>query len=64
MPLLGQVRPQHPANRDVLTALVSIAREKGDFAAALRHGRELLTLAREDEHVRAVVSDLEKRRAH
>jgi hypothetical protein len=28
----------------VLTALVSIARDKADFAAALRYAREFLTL--------------------
>ena len=38
---------QHPADRDVLMALVSMARNNGDFAAALRHARELLSLSGE-----------------
>ena len=42
--LLEQTHRQHPADRDILMALVSMARDNGDFAAALRHARELLTL--------------------
>ena len=44
-------------------ALVSIARDTGDFAFALRHARELVTLDPADAHVRALASDLEKRQA-
>ena len=44
MALLDEAHRQHPADRDVLMALVSIARDKGDFATALRHARELVTL--------------------
>ena len=59
----GAAHQQHPADRDVLMALVSIARDKGDFATALRHARELVTLDPADAQLRALVSDLEKRQA-
>lgn len=51
----------HPTDRDLLMALVSIARDSGDFAALLRHARELVTLDPGDGQLRALVSDLEKR---
>jgi sulfatase-like protein len=35
--LLEGAHQRHPADRNVLTALVSIARDNGDFAAALGH---------------------------
>jgi hypothetical protein len=48
---------------DVLTALVSISRNTGDFRTALRHARELGALYPADTRLRALVSDLEKRQA-
>ena len=42
--LLEEAHQQHPADRNILTALVSIARDNGDFAAALRHARELAVI--------------------
>jgi len=36
--------------REILMALVSIARDTGDFALALRHARELVTLDPADAH--------------
>ena len=42
--LLDRTHRQHPADRDVLTALVSIAQDTGDLAAALSHARELAAL--------------------
>jgi predicted CXXCH cytochrome family protein len=62
--LLEQTHQQHPADRSVLMALVSIGRDNGDFAAALRHARELLTLDPADTQLRSLVSDLEKRQTH
>ena len=43
------------------TALVWIARERGDFAAALRHARELAALDPENAQLGALISDLEKK---
>jgi predicted CXXCH cytochrome family protein len=62
--LLEEARQRHPADRDVLAALVSIARGNGDVAAALRHARELLTLDPSNTQLRSLVSDLEKRQPH
>ena len=59
--LLEEAHQQHPADRNVMMALVSIAREKGDFAAALRHARELLTLDPGNAQLQALVSELEKK---
>jgi Flp pilus assembly protein TadD len=64
MAVLDEVHRQHPTDRDVLMALVSIARDTGDFATALRHARELAALDPADIQLRAMVSDLEKRQAH
>ena len=64
MTVLDEAHRQHPADRDVLMALVSIARDTGDFGAALRHARELVTLDPADTRLRALVSDLEKQQPH
>jgi predicted CXXCH cytochrome family protein len=61
MALLEQTHRQHPADRDILMALVSFARDKGDFADALGHARELLTLDPENTQLRALVEELEKK---
>ena len=61
MALLEETHRQHPADRDVLRALVSFARDNGDFSAALRHARELLTLDPGNAQLRALVAELEKR---
>jgi hypothetical protein len=42
-------------------ALVSIARDRGDFVMALRHAREMATLDPADTRLRSLVSDLERR---
>jgi hypothetical protein len=47
----------------VLLALVSIARDNGDAATALRYARDLAALHPTDSQVRAMVTDLEKRQA-
>jgi Flp pilus assembly protein TadD len=62
--ILERAHQKHPADRNVLAALVSIARDTGDFAMALRHARALVTLDPGDTQLRALVSDLEKRQPH
>ena len=59
--LLEKTYRRHPADRDVLTALVSFARDSGDFTAALRYARELLTLDPGNAQLRALVADLERK---
>jgi len=61
--LLEQTHRRHPADKDALVALVSIARDKGDFAKALLYARKLVTLYPGDAQFRALVLDLEERQA-
>ena len=60
--LLERTHRMHPTNPDVLSALVSIARDRGDFAAALTYARELAALYPTDPRIAAMVLELEKRR--
>jgi Flp pilus assembly protein TadD len=59
--LLEDAHQQHPADRNILMALVSFAGDQGDFAAALRHARELLTLDPGNAQLQALVAELEKK---
>jgi predicted CXXCH cytochrome family protein len=61
---LEQAHQQHPADRDVLMALVSIARDQGNFAAALGHARELHVLDPGNAQLKDLISELEQRQAH
>ena len=61
MALLERTQAAHPADRDVLSALVSIAEESGDLVTALRYARVLAELSPSDARLRAFVADLEKR---
>ena len=64
MELLENTHKRHPADRDTLLALVSIARETGDFTTALAHARELVALYPDDMELHMLVLDLEKRQLH
>jgi Flp pilus assembly protein TadD len=55
---------QHPSNRDVLTAPVSIARDNGDSATALLYAQELARLNPADTRLRTLLRELEKSQAH
>jgi predicted CXXCH cytochrome family protein len=59
--LLEETHRRHPADRNVLMALVSISRDKGDLASALRHARELLILDPTNAQLQALVTELEKK---
>jgi Tfp pilus assembly protein PilF len=61
MGLLERTHRRNPSDADVLVALVAIARDRGDIAAALRYARELAGLRPADMQLRALVLDLEKR---
>ncbi len=58
MLLLESAHQRHPADRDILAALVSIAQRQGDRATALRHARELAALDPDDEQMRRLVQQL------
>jgi tetratricopeptide (TPR) repeat protein len=62
--LIEQTHQRHPANRDALLALVSIATETGDLATALRHARELSALFLADVQIELLMRDLERRQPH
>jgi predicted CXXCH cytochrome family protein len=59
--VLERTHRQHPADPDVLTALVSITRQSGDNAKALSYARELTKLYPTDMQLRAMVQDLQNR---
>src|SRR5262249_41909498 len=59
--LLEETHRQHPADRDILMALISFARDKGDFAVALGHARELLTFDPGNTQLQALVTELERK---
>jgi Flp pilus assembly protein TadD len=61
MSLLEPTHQRHPADREVLMALIAIAQSAGDVATALRHPREMAALYPADPQFRKLVSDLEKR---
>lgn len=58
--LLERTQAQHPADRDVLTALILLVRAAGDTAGALRYARALAALNPADARVRQLVRDLEQ----
>jgi Flp pilus assembly protein TadD len=64
MALLERTHQRHPADREVLIALIAIAQTAGDVATALRHAREVAALCPADPQFRKLVSDLEKRQGH
>lgn len=61
MELLDLAHKRHPADRDILMALVSMAHEAGDLSAALLHTRELSRLYPTDTQLRVLVLELERR---
>jgi Tfp pilus assembly protein PilF len=61
--LLERSHRQYPSDGNILTALISITREKEDYTTALRYAHELAGLYPADMQVRAMVMDLERRQA-
>ena len=62
--LLERIHRQHPADRDILVALLAGARGAGDFSAAIAYTRELAQLNPNDPQVKMLLSDLEKQANH
>nr|WP_294577481.1 tetratricopeptide repeat protein [uncultured Rhodopila sp.] len=62
--LLERLHQQHPADPDVLVALVTTARSAGDLPAALLHARELAGLYPGNPQIRMLVLELEKQVSH
>jgi Flp pilus assembly protein TadD len=63
MALLEATHEQHPTNRDVLVALISIARDTGHLEVALRHARELERLDPSNPELRGPAMEPEKQQA-
>jgi predicted CXXCH cytochrome family protein len=57
--LLERIHQQHPADPEVLVALIGSERAAGDIAAALVHARELARLYPGNPQIRMLVLDLE-----
>jgi Flp pilus assembly protein TadD len=57
--VLERAHEVRPAHRDVLVALIDIAREQGDIATARRHAQTLATLLPEDPRVLSLLRALE-----
>lgn len=51
---------RRPANRDVLTALVSYLRERGNSRGALRYAERLATLTPGDREVQGLIESLRR----
>jgi Flp pilus assembly protein TadD len=64
MALLERTHQQHPADRNVLFALVSIARDQGNFQQALIYAKELAAISPTDEQVKQLVERLEHHETH
>ena len=62
--VLEETHRKYTGNREVLAALVSIARDKGDLPAALRHARELAALDPDNLELRALLLELERGQPH
>ena len=62
--LLEQTNRQHPADGDVLFALVWVARDAGNLDAALLHARELVDHYPADPQFRTLLQELQKQKAH
>jgi predicted CXXCH cytochrome family protein len=57
--VLGAAHERHPADRQILLALATISRDRGDARAALGYARKLEALAPGDPQVRGLVAQLE-----
>ena len=56
--LLESVHKRHPADREVLTALIAFQRDRGDFTSALAHANELAALEPGNPQVQRMIQEL------
>lgn len=61
MGVLKEALDRHPADRDILLALLNYHRDAGDSAGALAYAEQLARLAPDDRGIAAVVQDLRRR---
>ena len=60
---MEQAHARHPADRDILAALIGFARGQGDGEAALRYARELAAVDPANAQVRALIQELGRKTA-
>jgi predicted CXXCH cytochrome family protein len=60
---MEQAHTHHPADRDILAALIGFARGQGDGEAALRYARELAAVDPANAQVRALIQELGRKTA-
>lgn len=58
--VLEAAHARAPADRDLLITVITIARDRGEVATALRYAKELAGLYPKDNQIRAMVLELEK----
>jgi Tfp pilus assembly protein PilF len=61
MALLERTHKQHPTDKNVLVTLITLERDRGDVAAALRHAQELDALEPSNPQIRALINNLRQR---
>ena len=57
--MLEEAHTRQPNDRELLYALVTFQRDRGDLEAARRYARQLLILAPQDPAVRQLVNQLQ-----
>jgi predicted CXXCH cytochrome family protein len=60
MTVLNEVLKGHPGNREILQALVSYSRMRGDAKAALGYAEQLAVVAPDDQGLAALILDLRR----
>ncbi|HEX9073414.1 MAG TPA: tetratricopeptide repeat protein [Pseudolabrys sp.] len=61
MTVLKKSLVAHPGDRDTLLALISFARDSGDFSGALAYANQLAQFTPDDPSLKALIEDLKQR---
>jgi Flp pilus assembly protein TadD len=61
MTVLKKSSIAHPGDRDTLLALISFARDSGDFSGALAYANQLAQFTPDDPSLKALIEDLKQR---
>jgi Flp pilus assembly protein TadD len=60
MKVLKDGLARHPANRDILLALVTFNRDEGNFAFALEYARQLAKITPDDQDLASFIEELRR----
>jgi Flp pilus assembly protein TadD len=60
--VLTQAHARHPGEPEILVALATISRERGQLAAAIDYARKLVELGPYDQGARQLLAELEAQR--